>query len=232
MLSLECQWSNLHCGHSQRRCCLQGQGSGSARCAWVVSNPRWFFSGECFVCLGSYPWLLCRQTCQLSKSELPTFAWSLPNPPGYKRRLNLALPRVTHEDDESVIALRPRMTFPRKCKPKNSILPAVIWRVTFFTPNVAHFLHWLLEPVTSKTLMPKTRPDSKNTFLSGFPVLILPFLGQHWYHISEVTKPQGGGDSLPPMEQRWSVKTKEEIIKTQLVWTSQYIWEVLGACFS
>lgn len=70
--------------------------------------------------------------------------------------------------------------------------------------------------------MPKVCPVSKNTFLSGFPVLTLPFLGQHWYHINEVTKPQGGGDSLPPMQQqaflrRCPVKTNEEIIKTQLV---------------
>lgn len=145
--------------------------------------------------------------------------------PGNKRRLNLALPHLTHEDDESFIALWPRMTFLSKCKSAGSSLPAVIWRVTFFTPDVAHFLHWLLEPITSKNLMPKACPVSKNTFLSGFPVLTLPFLGQHWYHINEVTKPRGGGDSLPPMEQhaflrRCSVKTNktnEEIIKTQLV---------------
>lgn len=113
--------------------------------------------------------------------------------PGNKRRLNLALPHLTHEDDESFIALWPRMTFLSKCKPAGSFLPAVIWRVTFFTPDVAHFLHWLLEPITSKNLMPKACPVSKNTFLSGFPVLTLPFLGQHWYHINEVTKPCGGG---------------------------------------
>lgn len=87
--------------------------------------------------------------------------------------------------------------------------------------SVAHFLHWLLEPVASKILMPRACLISENTFLSGFPVLSLPLLGQHWYHINKVIKPRGGGDSLPSKEQsvflRCSVETKEEIIKTQLV---------------